>query len=40
MKYGCLYLFFFIWCFINSIVFTTAYNILRVKIKGFKDKKD
>ena len=40
MKYGCLYLFFFIWCFINNIVFTMTYNRLRVKLKGYKDQKD
>ena len=40
MKYGCLYLFFFMWCFINNIAFTMTYNILRVKLKGYKDQKD
>ena len=40
MKYGCLYLFFIIWCFVNNIILATAYNILRIKLKGFRDKKD
>ena len=40
MKYGSLYTFFFIWCFINNIILATAYNIFRIKLRGFRDKKD